>query len=206
MSRFFTFTTKTASLIIVNLLFLFTSLPLITIGLSFCGLYHTSIHLAENTDSYICRSYFSVWRRCLKSGGAVGIILLLLSLCSFANLLIIPRMSLSSIRIYLFCFQLLFLFLVCGFGLYYFPLTGFLEWEMKNAAKAALFLLFKYLPYTVLCIVIALLPFSLCILFPRSIGILISAGILIGFSGIAYIQSLLLLRIFKKSGIYKQNH
>ena len=56
--KFFRFINKFTSLIALNFLFIITSLPIITIGVSFYALYQTNLKLSQNTESYIARTYF----------------------------------------------------------------------------------------------------------------------------------------------------
>lgn len=57
--KFFRFINKFTSLIALNFLFIITSLPIFTIGVSFYALYQTNLKLSQNTESYIARTYFS---------------------------------------------------------------------------------------------------------------------------------------------------
>ena len=50
-------------LIALNFLFIITSLPIFTIGVSFYALYQTNLKLSQNTESYIARTYFFFWRK-----------------------------------------------------------------------------------------------------------------------------------------------
>lgn len=66
--KFFTFITKLSDLLLLNVLFIITCLPILTIGVSLTALYQTTLQLADNTDSYILRNYFSNWKQNLKQG------------------------------------------------------------------------------------------------------------------------------------------
>ena len=64
--------------------------------------------------------------------------------------------------------------------------------------KNALVLLFKHLACTLLCLCIHALPFAVSLLAPKWAGLILSLIMAAGFSTIDYIQSLILLHVFKK--------
>lgn len=198
MNRFLQFTNKTASLIILNILFILTSVPVITAGLSLSALLDTAIHLRQNTESYLWRSYFSVWKSSVRPGGPAGLVVVLAFVLSIADLLIIPRMPVGTAKIFLLCFQLVFLFLLCGFSLYYFSLSSYFGIDAERALKNSILLAFKYLPHTFVCVLLSALPVILALLFPRIIVVIISLMAVIGFSGIAYLQVYILSDVFRK--------
>ena len=70
--------------------------------------------------------------------------------------------------------------------------------SLGSMLKNALVLLFKYLPCTLLCLCIQALPFAVSLLAPRWAGLVLSMLMAAGFSTIAYIQSLILLHVYKK--------
>ena len=55
-SRFFSFFTRLADLILLNFIFLLTCLPIVTIGASFAALYQVGAAMADGRESYILQS------------------------------------------------------------------------------------------------------------------------------------------------------
>lgn len=198
--RLFDFFSRLADLILLNFLFLLTSIPIVTIGSSCTALYTVTIHMADHTESYITRSYFTAWKNNLKSGTAVWIpALLLLLLCNW-NLSVLPVMPHNALPVLLLCFQLLFLFMLCGMLLYLFCLLAVYKNTLKNMIKNAVIMTFRFLPYTILCLCISLIWPALIILLPNITGILLSIMMIIGFSLTAYFHSMILLKIFRRLG------
>ena len=91
-SKLYEFLSKIADLIIVNLLFIICSLPIVTIGASTTALYGVTKKMASNSEGYIFRSYFKLFKENFKQSTIMWIILLVLSLIPTADLYIINYM------------------------------------------------------------------------------------------------------------------
>lgn len=102
------------------------------------------------------------------------------------------------VKIFLACFQFCTLFFLYGIALYSFSMPPIYKASLGSMLKNALVLLFKYLPCTLLCLCIQALPFAVSLLAPRWAGLVLSMLMAAGFSTIAYIQSLILLHVYKK--------
>ena len=196
--KFFRFITKLSDLLLLNVLFIITCLPIITIGVSLTALYQTTLQLAENTDSYILRTYFSNWKQNLKQGIFIWIpLFLLLILCAF-NLSVLPHMPQSLYRTICLYLQFLLLFFLYGISLYAFSLPEVYRSSCLNTLRNALFMAFKHLPITCLCLCISVVPYALIILLPNITGWILSVYVVIGGSGTAYLHSYILQKVFKK--------
>ena len=123
----------------------------------------------------------------------------LLLLCR-VNLSILPSMPPGFVKIFLACFQFCTLFFLYGIALYSFSMPPIYKASLGSMLKNALVLLFKYLPCTLLCLCIrpCHLPCPAGSQVGRSGSFYAMAA---GFSTIAYIQSLILLHVYKKAGI-----
>ena len=196
--KFFTFITKLSDLLLLNVLFIITCLPILTIGVSLTALYQTTLQLADNTDSYILRNYFSNWKQNLKQGILIWIpSFIMLILCIF-NLSVLPHMPQNLYRTTCLCLQFVLLFFLYGIFLYAFSLPKVYRSSCLNTLRNALFMTFKHLPVTCLCLCISVIPNALIILLPKITGWILSFFIVIGSSGTAYIHSYILQKVFKK--------
>ena len=196
--KFFTFITKLSDLLLLNVLFIITCLPILTIGVSLTALYQTTLQLADNTDSYILRNYFSNWKQNLKQGILIWIpSFIMLILCIF-NLSVLPHMPQNLYRTTCLCLQFVLLFFLYGIFLYAFSLPKVYRSSCLNTLRNALFMTFKHLPVTCLCLCISVIPSALIILLPKITGWILSFFIVIGSSGTAYIHSYILQKVFKK--------
>lgn len=102
------------------------------------------------------------------------------------------------VKVFLACFQFCTLFILYGIALYSFSMPIIYKPTLGGMLKNALILLFKYLPYTLLCLCIHALPFAVSLLAPGWARLVLSMLMAAGFSTIAYIQSLILLHVYKK--------
>ena len=196
--KFFTFITKLSDLLLLNVLFIITCLPILTIGVSLTALYQTTLQLADNTDSYILRNFFSNWKQNLKQGILIWIpSFIMLILCIF-NLSVLPHMPQNLYRTTCLCLQFVLLFFLYGIFLYAFSLPKVYRSSCLNTLRNALFMTFKHLPVTCLCLCISVIPYALIILLPKITGWILSFFIVIGSSGTAYIHSYILQKVFKK--------
>lgn len=197
LERFFLFMNKLTDLIILNLLFFITCIPIVTVGASCTALCQSTLRLADNTESYIVRGYFAEWKKNLKQGTLIWIpSLALLALCVF-NLSVLPAMPQSFYRTAAFCIQVLILFILYGSLLHSFFLPEVYRQTARSTCKNALYMTFKYLPYTFLNLCISALPITLALILPKAAGLILSVFIVMGWSVTAYTQAVLFNRLIK---------
>ena len=113
-SKLFLFINKIVDLVILNLLFLITSLPIITIGASLKALCETALRLMNNTESYIVRNYFTAWKNAFKRSTVLWIFVLISACICGADLKILPLMPYTTIKLCLAAIQFTILFLLYG--------------------------------------------------------------------------------------------
>ena len=76
-SRFYRFMSKLWDLIVLNILWLVTSIPVITVGASTTALYASVYLAAENKEGYLVRRFFTEFKKNFKQATAIWLILLL---------------------------------------------------------------------------------------------------------------------------------
>ena len=69
--------TRVFDLMLVNVLFILTSLPVVTIGASLTAMHYVLLHIARNEEGYIVRSYFRAFRMNFRQSTIVWICMLL---------------------------------------------------------------------------------------------------------------------------------
>ena len=62
-NKFFTFMSRVADLIILNLLFLLCCIPIVTIGPAITAMYYVTMKMVRNEESYIARSSLNPLKR-----------------------------------------------------------------------------------------------------------------------------------------------
>ena len=83
-NKFFSFMSLVGDLILLNVLFIATSIPVVTIGISTCALYASVRQRIRGEESYVIKDYFNFW----KSNARNGLILWLILLPVLAAMLI----------------------------------------------------------------------------------------------------------------------
>lgn len=61
--KLFLFLNRLADLLLLNILWLITSIPLLTIGASTTALYYVTLKCVRNEENYIVRSFFRSFRQ-----------------------------------------------------------------------------------------------------------------------------------------------
>ena len=82
---------------------------------------------------------------------------------------------------------------------YAFVLIGKYNYNMKQLVSQSLYIGIKYLPYTVLMIVLNAIPFVCILLGEYFVGVLTPIYIVVGFSAVAYINHIFLEKIFNNT-------
>ncbi len=190
---FFEFMGNIGDWIILNVLFVITSLPIITIGMSATAMYRIALRRIRGENRYVAREYFQVlceeWKKStglwiffLTTGG-----LLLFDVLYGENLW-------KALNIGVGCLVVLWCFAVS----YAFPLQARFENSIRNTLINALVLAFRNLPATLVMVLLNSIP-ALCIASgPYVTLVAVSIYCIFGFSLTAAVNSLFLNRIFRK--------
>ena len=189
-SKLYEFLSKIADLIIVNLLFIICSLPIVTIGASTTALYGVTKKMASNSEGYIFRSYFKLFKENFKQSTIMWIILLVLSLIPTADLYIINYMPKGLLPTVLRGFMLAAALAILFVFLY--------AMALQNTLKNAFLMGIGHCPWTLLIVAITLLPIILLVTLGSAASSVIYVMSFVGFSVLAYLNSFIFNRIFKK--------
>ncbi len=189
------FLTRLTDLFILNFLFLICCIPLVTIGASATALYSVTLKMVKKEESYIFSSFFRAFKSNFRHSTVSWLILLLASL--------VLGMDYRAAGIMGGTFQQIFSFLVILVSMiilfpaiYIFPYIARFENTIKNSLKNAFIISIAQLPFTILLLLIlaAAVAFTIFIDF-RIVGFV---WFVIGFSGLAYLNSFLYRLAFRK--------
>ena len=70
---FFGFMNRIGDIVFLNVVFLITCIPVVTIGNSLIALYCVSLKMAKGEEGYVVRGYFKAFKDNFKKGIIVGI-------------------------------------------------------------------------------------------------------------------------------------
>lgn len=187
-----------SDLMILNLLVLFCSLPILTIGPVLCALYSVTLKLARNEAADILRDFFSAFKNNFKNGFILGLIAFFAAVVIFADG--VYAFSIEGAAKIFFCIitgivGAVWLTYVC----YVFALQARYENSVIGQIKNAFKLAFIAPVQTILMWIILAIPVLLILFLPRnviaSIGFLY---IMFGVSVPVYCCSKILRRIFAR--------
>ena len=187
-SRFGQILTRLADLLLLQLAFLITSLPVVTVGAGIAALYSVSRKLRTDSVSYVLPSYLAAFRENFKTGTALWLCLLASAALLFFDLRFCQNSPANwagplQIFLYIVCIAVYLLFLYSFSQAAWFE-NRFLQY-LKNSFRLAL----SHPGFTLLLTAIHLL-FLVLAEYARPLVFLI------GISGCIYGKTLLLSRLY----------
>jgi len=187
------FLERLADLIILNILFLICCIPVFTIGAAITALSSITRKMAGKEEGYIVRGYFKAFKENFLQATAIWLLLFFFGLVFVADAFVLLRYGAGG-------FFLIFWSLLCIAGLiclfefiYVFPLLARFDNSTKNTLKNALLLSVRFLPWTAVLVLLAVLPLIAGFFYPV-IGI--PFYLFIGFSLISLAQSYIFRKLF----------
>ncbi len=190
------FLTGLCNLIIVNLLFILTCIPVFTIGASITALYRITISILAGDNPSVFREYF----RSFKDNFAKATILELIYAAASAFFifeLVMVNTMMSPEYSWVQYIPSFFLLVILAHTFYSFPLLAWFEESIKQIIKNAFLLTLTNMPVTIMYVVItAGLAYALWQLPSLTMSLIIFLGISI----ITMFYSIFLKRIFERLG------
>lgn len=191
------FCEKILDLVTVNLLFLISCLPIVTIGIAKISLYRTVQEVRHSRRVGLIRLYTTTFKAEWKQGLVLGSIELFVTVICLTNLLLVRgQTALPFQGLKMIAFGVFFLLLMIM--LYAYPLVARYEQGLPKLLQTALVVAGLHFPWTFgMLAFLALLVF---LLLGSSWTIVFGSMffLLIGFSSLVYLQLAILEPIFKK--------
>lgn len=193
-SKFMLALNRIADLVVLNLCFLLTCIPIVTIGAASTAMYTVCFRIGTGRETGIFRSYFRAFRDNFKQSTALWLLELLLCAATCVNIYLCYHMS-GTLH-YMFILFLPLLALVLLVFSYAFPLLSQFENTILVTFKNALALSLGYLPRTLLITVLNIFPFVLMFTNLYLFYKVFYLWIVLYFSAAAYLNTLLLKKVF----------
>lgn len=178
--------------IALNLLFLITCLPVITIGTALASLYNVTLREARGEYGYLVRTYIREFKSNLKQGTKAFIILFLIGAALVFNLGFWFGMGTVPASVITGLIIVALIAWVLTFT-YTFPLIARFENTTRQTLKNAFCLMMSSAKYTFALVLIYITVICFCV-FLQPMKLLM---VLFGFAFIAYCQSFIFKRIFE---------
>ena len=180
--------------ILLNILWLLTSIPIVTLGAATAALYSVMMSVVEKKEGYIIKDYWKAFCRNFKQSTVVWILLLFLGACLWFDLTLIGVVPglFRQIGTVVLGAVLIFYFMEC---IFVFPLIAKFENSTGNMIKNALLIPVSRLPYALMILFMTGAAIIVTFLNQRTIMIGADIWCAIGVSVLSYANSLLLVKM-----------
>lgn len=184
---------KIADLFILNILWLFCSIPIVTIGATTTALYSVNLKLINNEDGNLIKTFFKSFKENFKKATIIWLIILIISIVLGVNLVFWLKcgFSLSYLALPFIFFSLLIFLLVTP---YIFPILTKTKSSILNIFKYCFIISLKNLPYSLLITLFGASILFATFYFP----IVFLFMLLLGVSLHSYMVSRIFLIVFNK--------
>lgn len=194
-SRFHQILSRFSDLVILNLLFLLTSLPFFTVGAANAAMYTLTFRMLRGKEEPMIRSYFGAFRENFRQGTALWLLFLV---AAVPAALYFDRFFTAEGPLHLLFVPFLLVMVLSVFCLSFaFPLTSQFQNSLGGTLRNALLLSLGHLPRAFVLAVIHLFPAILLLLLPEMFLRVSFLWIALYFSAAAYLSTAVLWKVFK---------
>lgn len=194
-SWFMQLISRFSSLVVLNLVFLCSCIPVFTVGAALAALYDVVFRMDTDREGKLISSYFRAFSANFRQSTPIWLVLLLILVASCANAVIFSNWgnlkgtALSVIAVVILINTLL----VLG---YVFPLLSQFDNTKSNTVKNALLLSIANLPRTLVIAVVNCFPWALLLVNFYSFIQLSFLWLVLYFAAAAYFNSRVLKKVF----------
>jgi uncharacterized membrane protein YesL len=192
------FLSRVADLMVLNALFILTSLPFVTIGASLTALNYTAMQIVHDECESVTRSYFASFRSNVKQATLLWLIVLFLGLVmaawwvalEFARLSVLVQLVLQ-IVLYVVAARLVLI------AIYIFPYQATFEDSIRKVLRNSRLMSLRHLFSSLLVLVVLALPVVVTIFYP----VVVMYGLLwfaFGFAGVAFVAGTVFSSVFAR--------
>ncbi|MEI3847675.1 MULTISPECIES: YesL family protein [unclassified Microbacterium] len=192
------FLTRIADLMILNVLFIVTSLPIVTLGASLTALNFVTLRIASDTDRTIVGDYLRSFRQNFRQATLAGLVVGAFAAALAAWYLVVTELVTAPVAQFaLLAVWYALAFLAAMAALYVFPYLASFEGTLGEVLRNARLLSLRHPLAPLAVLVLTFLAAVVTIFSPQATGY----GLLwlfIGFAGLAYLGALLFARVFAR--------
>lgn len=187
---------KMTDTIVLSLLFIVTSIPIVTMGSSLCALYYMMFRIADNTEGHVVRGYFKAFKENFKKSTPVWLLCLFTGLVLAGDIFICVKAQVPMAGFILAAagvLTILYMMLV----LYLFPLLAKCTGDIRQLAFMAFMMSIKEWWRTIFMLFITFIMFA--------VGVFVTAPFLIVAPGVIALSHVYIFRtIFAKYGMKEE--
>lgn len=198
------FLSKLADVMILNLLFIATSLPIVTLGASLTALNDTAMRLVTDDYESVSKRYFASFRSNFKQGTILGLVSLVLLAAVAAWWVVAENLNVSTgVRIVLWVGVILFGLRVISTVLFVFPYQATFENTVLEVLNTSRRLSARHAVSAFTVALVAVLSVVISLWYPAVVGWGV-AWLAFGFAGIAFLNATVFVRVFRRYGAFPE--
>jgi len=190
------FLTRVADLMILNLLFLATSLPIVTLGASITALSGTAMRIARGESESVPGDYLRALRRDFRQGTVLGLVFAGLGLVLAAWWVVIGGLNvpgLVTVLLYAVCVVLAFRLALVA--LYAFPYLATFDDGLRTVLRNARLMSIRHPFASLTLLAVTGLPAVVTVFYPK-VTVYGLLWFLFGFAGVALLVAIVLTGVF----------
>ena len=195
-NRLFQILSRLGDLIALNLLFVVTCLPLVTIGSAFSAMYSVLFRLLDEEETPVLRTYWKAFKQNFKPSLPLWLPMAAIALLLVVNNVLLQNMSGSLVGVFSVVVMIAQVLYLCVFS-YLFPMLALFENTAKDYFKKSLFFSVSHFPSTLAICAIQILHVILLTVVPNAVIPVITLMLAVGFSSQASASTFFLHRVFR---------
>lgn len=188
---------RVGDILLLNIVFVVTSIPVITIGTALSALYTVAMKLVRGEDPAIIKEYLKAYKRNFKPATICWLFMAVIGVLLFVDFRLVAVFSGTAYTV-----MRLLLAMILGIWLltflYLFPYIARFENTILNSMKNELFLSVAHIPSTLMMLGVAIGLLIITLFTSKTFVIGTILWTFFGFAILSYVQSFLLCRIFTK--------
>lgn len=187
---------RLADVMILNLLFIVTSLPVVTLGASLTALNFTAMRIGTGESNSVTEDYFRSFRRNLRQATVVGLALGLLAGVLAAWYFVLTTSALDAgAELVLMAIWYVLAFSLATTALFAFPYLANFDGSTGDVLRNALLLSWRHLLTSLAALAFITLCVVVTVFYPQAAGYGLF-WFMLGFAGIAVVNGWLFTRVF----------
>jgi len=188
--------TKLADVMILNFLFIVTSLPVVTLGASLTALNFTAMRIGTGECVSVSADYFRSFRRNFRQASVIALVLAVLSGVLAAWYVVLSTYTLLPLAELIgFALWYLLVFNFAIMTLFVFPYLATFEGRTRDVFRNARLIAVALTLTSLICLATIALSATATLFYPQIVGFGLF-WLLVGFAGIAVVNGLMFTRVF----------
>jgi len=190
------FLNRFADLMILNLLFLVTSLPIVLLGASLTALSGTAMRIARGESESVTGDYLRALRRDLRQGTVLGLVVGGLGLVLAAWWVVIGGLAVPAlVRLLLYAICGVLAFRLTVVALFAFPYLATFDDGLRTVLRNARLMSVRHPFASLTLLAVTGLPVVVTVFYPK-VAVFGLLWFLFGFAGVAFLAGIVLVGVF----------